>query len=139
MPGCAPGVLVVRIDATEGAVFDFRPSYFFASGPLLANTSLGRGEPGSVIELVVGGSFDMNGFVGMCVSCNSTLSSGGSNSVVECSVGKVRPRIVLGKTAGVWTDPVALRTEFLVFVRCLGRTGVLNVTRPGPEKKSSQF
>ena len=139
---------MVVIDAIDGAVFDFRPSQVFASGPLSANILLGRDEPGSVIEViptteaVVGGSMDdsvggdsegdMRG--GICVSCNSTLSSGGSSSVVEC-VGRVCP--VLGAAAGVWIDPVILRTECLVFVRCLGRTGVLKVTRPGPEKKSS--
>jgi len=142
----------VIIDVIGSAVFDFRP---LRTGPLSDNASLGRGEPGSTIEaiptteVVVGASMDMNGTVGgdsegddgwgsICVSCNSTLSSGGSSSVVEC-VGRVCPRIVLGTAAGVWIGPASLRTGCLVFVRCLGRTGVLKVTRPGPEKKSSQF
>jgi len=70
MPGCVPVALVVRTDAIDGAVSDFRPSQIFASRPLSDNVSLGRDKPGPVIEVVptteavVGGSVYVNGSVG---------------------------------------------------------------------------
>jgi len=113
MSGYVPHSLVMIIDVVDGAVFDFGPPRNFVSGLLPDDTSLGRDEPGSVIEVVLtteavaGGPVGMNGIAGgdgdwlgdVCVSCSSVLSSDVSSSVVG-NVVRARPRIVPDATAG---------------------------------------
>ena len=114
MSGYVPHSLVMAIDVMDGAVFDFGPPQSIVSGLLPDDTSLGRDEPGSVIEVapttetVAGGPGGMNGFAGgdgnglgtVCVSCNPVLSLGAASSVVGNLV-RARPRIGPDATAGV--------------------------------------
>lgn len=75
MPGCAPDAAVVIIGDTDRVAFDVGPSQTFESGSLSEVVWLGRGGPGSAVEVAgfVDGDSEGSELGDICVSCSSVL------------------------------------------------------------------